>query len=94
MNNWKTFKKIKIILERWGESAPQGCPQYALLIKKFFEFYFDQKTVVKNMGRNIFSPLLASRGYMIVAGTEASKKILDILETDIQTSSDKERSEK
>ena len=41
------------------------------------------------MGRNIFSPLLASRAYMIVAGTEASKKILDILETEIQTSSGK-----
>lgn len=60
-----------------------------MLIKKFFEFYFDQKTIVKNMGRNIFSPLLASRAYMIVAGTEASKKILDILETEIQTSSGK-----
>ena len=79
MNNWKSFKKIKIILQRWGETAPQNCPLYVKVIEKFFGFYFDEKTMVKNIGRNIFNPLLASRGYMIVAGAEASKKIQQIL---------------
>lgn len=67
-HHWKLFKKIKLILERWGETAPQNCPEYAKIIRKFLDAYFDEKTNLKNLNRNLFNPLLVSRGYMLVAG--------------------------
>ena len=91
---WKRLRKIKAIIDRWGDTLPENCEFFPIIAKKFFDTYFDSRVFVKSKSKAIFNPMFPSRAYVRMFGVETSKKVLNILEKDLKVDADVNRSEK
>lgn len=91
---WAKLRKFKGLIDRWGDTVDENCPYFPLIIDKFFDSYFDQKTVVESRSKTIFNPMFPSRAYIRLFGQETSKKILLILRNNVQADKKITRSDK
>ena len=81
---WKKLKKIKAIIDRWGETVNEDCPHFPSIFDKFLDTYFTPGVNIKVRNLNIFQPMFASRPYLKIFGTRFTKKILDVLATHLK----------
>lgn len=76
---WRKLKKIKAILDRWGETVAEDCPYFPQILRKFFDYFFLPEVSIKIRNTAIFHPMFASRTFLKVFANESTNKILTIL---------------
>ena len=61
---WKKLKKIKAIIDRWGETVPEDCVLFPIILDKFLNTYFTPGVSIKVRNYNLFHPMFASRAFL------------------------------
>lgn len=83
-SKWKKLRKIKAIIDRWGDTLTENCEYFPVIVGKFFDMYFNPDVMVKSRSKAIFNPMFPSRAYIRMFGIETSKKVIGILENQLK----------
>ena len=81
---WKKLKRIKTLIDRWGESVTDECPIFLQLLAKFFDTYFLPSVSLNVRNYSIFHPISASRAFIKMFGEQSSKKILKVIHENLK----------
>lgn len=75
---WKGLKKVKALLDKWGESITEVTPNLSILINKFLDSFFNPALKLKSRNFSQFE-MLTNPHYTKTMGLTISAKIRELL---------------